>query len=119
MRPRRTNSSREVLQAIDFLLDSYWIPIRFLMDSHGIPTSCWSPIGFRLDSSYIPIGEFLQDELVALRMRRVRSRRTNEWRETSQDAIISLDLAGRIHHASLAGRLGRSTHESREISQDE
>ena len=78
-----------------------------------------SPIGFLLDSYWIPIGEFSQDELVPLRMRRVRSRRAKESRETSQDEFIPWDLAGLIHHASLAGRLGRATSGSREVSEDE
>ena len=78
-----------------------------------------SPIGFLLESYWVPVGEFLQDELVGLRMKHVSSCRTNGWREALQDAIIPLDLAGRIHHGSLAGRRGRATNGSREIPQDE
>ena len=62
-------------------MDSCWSP-GLLLDSKR------SPIGFLLDSYWIPIGEFSQDELVPLRMRRVRSRRTKESRETSQDEFI-------------------------------
>ena len=87
---------------IGFPLILYWIPIGFLLDSED---SFRIPIGFLLESwiairlqeesnwillvSYwIPIAEISQDELVALRMRRVRSRRTKESRETSQDEFI-------------------------------
>ena len=100
-------------------MDSDCIPFRFLLESY------WIPVGFQKDST---IGEFLQDELVAPRMRPVGSRRTNEWRETSQDAIILLDLAGRfimgVSQDDLVGlRMGRArsrrTKESRETSQDE
>ena len=48
----------------------------------------------------------------------MRSCRTDESRETSQDEFGPREPAGRIHHVSIAGRLGRAMNDSRETSQD-
>ena len=66
-----------------------------------------------------PDGIIPRRDLVGLPMSHARSRRTNESREASQDEFGPRDLAGRMHRASLAGRLGSATNESRKTSQDQ